>query len=189
MAKTTPDSITRNPKRKYNIFRSLRFGRLDSERREILDPTPMQPPIGYTRRPSLADQIRDAVRNEKLAQELAAQGVETFEEADDFDIPDDPIDPTTPYEGDFEGDAGNALLEVHNTEQARLREQRDYGSVEEYLRAHPEQDPRLRPQGGQGAQPGAAGAGGGLDAPKAAHTPDSPAQAGHGNPFGFFRRG
>lgn len=42
------------------------------------------------------------VRSERLAQEAMAAGYETFEESDDFDIPDDPLDPATPYENEFE---------------------------------------------------------------------------------------
>lgn len=64
---------------------------------EIPDPTPMAPPIGYKRQPSLAEQIREMVRSEKLAQEAAAAGAETFEEADDFDVEDDEF-PASPYE-------------------------------------------------------------------------------------------
>lgn len=68
---------------------------------ESLDPTPMAPPVGYRRQPSLAEQIREMVRSEKLAQELAATGAETFEEADDFDVEDE-FDPSTPWENDFD---------------------------------------------------------------------------------------
>lgn len=74
---------------------------LDARGRELPDPTPIAPPIGYRRQPSLAEQIRQMVRSEKLAQELDARGVETFEEADDFDVGDD-YDPQSPYEATFE---------------------------------------------------------------------------------------
>lgn len=76
--------------------------RLNEKGREILDPTPMAPPVGYKRQPSLSEQIREMVRSERLAMEAASAGFETLEEADDFDIPDDPIDPRTPYEAHFD---------------------------------------------------------------------------------------
>lgn len=41
------------------------------------------------------------VRSERLKLEVEAQGQETFDEADDFDIGDD-FDPTSPYESDFD---------------------------------------------------------------------------------------
>lgn len=69
--------------------------------REYLDPTPIAPPIGYTRTKSLAEQIRDMVRSENLRQLAEAAGHESFEEADDFDMPDG-NDPTSPYEEDFD---------------------------------------------------------------------------------------
>lgn len=69
----------------------------------------MAPPVGYTRAPSLSDQIREMVRSERLARDLAEQGVETFEEADDFDIGDD-YDPSTPYEETFDNE-GNSSFE------------------------------------------------------------------------------
>lgn len=74
---------------------------LDELGREINDPTPMEPPLGYVRQPSLAEQIRDMVRGEKLRMEAEAAGMETFEESDDFDVGDD-YDPHSPYENDFD---------------------------------------------------------------------------------------
>lgn len=73
---------------------------LTEDGKELLDPTPMAPPIGYRRQPSLAEQIREAVRSEALRQALE-EGVETFEEADDFNVGDD-FDPRTPYETEFD---------------------------------------------------------------------------------------
>lgn len=66
------------------------------------DPTPMAIPIGAKRPERLQDQIARLVRNHDIQRTLAAAGMETFQDADDFDIEDDPIDPTTPYESDFD---------------------------------------------------------------------------------------
>lgn len=41
------------------------------------------------------------VRSERLAQEAAQAGYESFEEADDFEVGDD-YDPSSPYETDFD---------------------------------------------------------------------------------------
>lgn len=75
----------------------------DENGHELPDATPIAAAIGYTRQPSLAEQIRQMVRSERLAQEAAAMGAETFEEADDFEVG-DPADflPGTPYEQDFD---------------------------------------------------------------------------------------
>lgn len=69
---------------------------------EVPDPVPMEPPIGYTQPPDIMDMIKQMVRHELFNKALEAEGYETFEEADDFDIEDDPIDPLTPYERLFE---------------------------------------------------------------------------------------
>lgn len=81
---------------------------------EMLDPTPMAPPIGYKRQIPLHEQIRAMVRSEKLAMEAEAAGAETFDEADDFDI-DDEMDPSSPYEANFDP--------MTPTEKAALRSQ------------------------------------------------------------------
>lgn len=72
--------------------------RVDEKGRELVDSKPMQPPVGYRRQPSLAEQIREQVRLAKLELEYEVQ--ETVDEADDFDIPDDPADPSSPWEND-----------------------------------------------------------------------------------------
>lgn len=72
----------------------------DGYGREIPDPTPMAPPLGYVRQPTMVDIMRDMIRSHQLAQEAAAAGYETFEEADDFDVGE--VDPYSPYEGEFE---------------------------------------------------------------------------------------
>lgn len=74
---------------------------LTPDGKEIPDPKPLAPPVGYVKRDSLAEQIRQMVLGEKLAQEAAAAGAETFDEADDFDVGDD-YDPRSPYEANFD---------------------------------------------------------------------------------------
>lgn len=69
---------------------------------EYGDPVPMAPPIGYDSPPDLMHMIRSMIRNERFMQGLDEAGVETFEEADDFELDDDPLDPLTPYERVFD---------------------------------------------------------------------------------------
>lgn len=73
----------------------------DDMGRELPDPVPMAPPIGWFKQPSMFDQVRQMVRGEHLRMYAEAQGAETFEEAQDFDV-DDEMFPVSPYEGDFE---------------------------------------------------------------------------------------
>lgn len=74
--------------------------RFDENGHEVLDPTPVAIPVGFRRPPSLQEMIRQYVRRE-LSQQAAAEGHETFEEADDFDVGDD-YDPRSPWELDFD---------------------------------------------------------------------------------------
>lgn len=68
---------------------------------EVLDTTPVNIPVRFKIPIPLNERIKQMVRQE--ASQLAQQnGQETFEEADDFDIPDDNPDPTTPWEEDFD---------------------------------------------------------------------------------------
>lgn len=67
-----------------------------SGRREYPDPTPVEVPLGYRRPPTLQEEISRIVR-QQMSQQAAAEGFETFEEADDFEVDDDP-DPLSAYE-------------------------------------------------------------------------------------------
>lgn len=69
--------------------------------KEILDSTPKQMPVGFEKPESLVEKIQRLVRSERLAQAAQEMGMETPEEADDFDIGDD-YDPRSPYELDFD---------------------------------------------------------------------------------------
>lgn len=73
---------------------------LDQFGREIPDPTPVAPPVGYNRQPTMVEHIRAMVQGELLRRAAEESGAETFEEADDFDIPGD--EPFSPYEAEFE---------------------------------------------------------------------------------------
>ena len=64
--------------------------------REIPDKRPIAVPAGWDRPLSLQDQIKRFIRSE-ASRAAAAAGEETFEEADDFDVDEDP-DPLSVYE-------------------------------------------------------------------------------------------
>lgn len=81
------------------LFRRRR-DRINEFGSEIVDPTPVAAPLQFTRPETQFEQIRRLIRSEQLAQEAAAAGFETPDEADDFEVGDD-FDPTTPYEEHF----------------------------------------------------------------------------------------
>lgn len=64
---------------------------------EIPDPVPVAPPLGYVKQPSMVEHIRQMIRSEKLRLEAEQAGMESFEEADDFEVEDDP-EAFSPYE-------------------------------------------------------------------------------------------
>lgn len=70
--------------------------RFNARGEELLDPTPMQPPLGYKKQPSLADQIRQAVMASKYDEYMSLE--ETEEEADDFEVED--MEPFSPHENE-----------------------------------------------------------------------------------------
>lgn len=74
---------------------------LDEHGRELLDGTPIDPPIGYVKVPSMVEIIRQQVRLH-LSQAAEEHGLESFDEAEDFDVDDDIPDPQTPYEAVFD---------------------------------------------------------------------------------------
>lgn len=75
---------------------------LTDEGYEIPDPTPMAPPVGYKKQPSMVDNIRAMVRSEMLRREAEAAGFESFEDSEDFGEDDDDRLPTTAYEAVFD---------------------------------------------------------------------------------------
>lgn len=85
---------------------------IGSDGKEYPDPIPTAPPIGYQNPPDLMTMIRTMIQSEQVRQKLAQEDWETFEEADDFDIEDDPIDPLTPYEKVFEPPATDPSKDV-----------------------------------------------------------------------------
>lgn len=72
---------------------------------EIVDGQKMAQALNYQKRPSIVDQLGEIRRiaREEASRFAETRGAETFEEADDFNVPDDddPM-PESPYEGNFD---------------------------------------------------------------------------------------
>lgn len=67
-------------------------------RKEILDDTPLEVPSGLSRPESITDTIKRMVRDHVSAA-ADRQGFETFEESNDFELPDDEFaEPVSPHE-------------------------------------------------------------------------------------------
>lgn len=63
--------------------------RQDKYGHETLDPTPMALPLDHEIPESIEDKIKRLIASERFQQSMEAQGYETFDEADDFDVGDD----------------------------------------------------------------------------------------------------
>lgn len=75
----------------------------DYRGRELLDSTPMAPPVGYKKQPSMVEIIRNMVRSERLKSEAEAAGKESFEDADNFEVADDEGElPRSTFENEFD---------------------------------------------------------------------------------------
>lgn len=108
------DDILRAPKIKWMVepifyqdpetgeVRQISAG-IDEHGREVGDPRPMAVPAGLavSNRDMVHDAIRQMMRSEAFAAAMDAEGFDTPDEADDFEIDDDPLDPYTPWEQDF----------------------------------------------------------------------------------------
>lgn len=68
---------------------------------EVLDPRPVALPVGFERPESIQEMIKRLVTDPLIREEMAAsQIVDSFEDADDFNIPGD--DPISPHEESFD---------------------------------------------------------------------------------------
>lgn len=74
---------------------------IDDKGREILDPTPLAVSVRLKRPPTLAEQVKMLLSQEAFRRRLHEEGVETFEESDDFDCDED-FDPRHPWERNFD---------------------------------------------------------------------------------------
>lgn len=66
---------------------------------ELPDPKPIEVPLGFKKPPTLHEQIRMFIRTEEFRRRTEAAGVESFEEANDFEVGDEEFDDVpTPHE-------------------------------------------------------------------------------------------
>ncbi|QXP07974.1 MAG: hypothetical protein [Arizlama microvirus] len=95
--------------------------KFDEEGREIPDPTPHSLAVGFRKPETIDEKILRLVKSREMQRDLEAQGYETFEDAEDFDVGDD-FDPQTPYELVFDPGLGR---DVTRAEKAFLDSSRN----------------------------------------------------------------
>ena len=87
--------------------------------RELLDSTPMAPPVGHKKQPSMVELVREMVKSEHLRRAALESGHETFEEADDFDVGDEDDMPSSPHENEFDPPVSELLREGEKAKRDR----------------------------------------------------------------------
>lgn len=148
---------------------------LDENGHEVPDPRPMQIPAGFKRPETLQEQVQRLIRGE-MSRRAAEQGMETFEESEDFDIDDDAMDPRTPYEAIFDPVLGKEVTPQEMHERGHVYRERFLKAQAEYFAEQDRQaeifrNPRRRAPAGEqspapAGQAGDAGPAGGAGAPK-----------------------
>lgn len=83
----------------FEHLRGLNRCDYDEHGRELCNPVPLEVDVSLQKPLSLKERVQRLLRNE-LSQQVSAQGFETFEESQDFDVYDDFDVPEalTPYE-------------------------------------------------------------------------------------------
>lgn len=99
-----PDEYNKLDKRNRDVVGEggeiVRAPTHDASGRELPDPVPLAPAVGFVQNPSMFDVMRDMIRGEHLKAYAELQGSETWEEAQDFAVGDEDF-PGSPYEGEF----------------------------------------------------------------------------------------
>lgn len=88
-----------------------------------VDDRPMSPPIGYKKHPSMVEIMRDMIRGERMRVAAEEAGYETFEDADDFDVPgEDGEELRSGFENDFDPPMKEVAKEVEKERKRRASE-------------------------------------------------------------------
>lgn len=103
----------------------------DSNGWEIPDPTPVALPSGMKRPETLAEQVKRLVRSQQFQDDLDKAGLETFDDADDFDVDDD-FDPSTPFETFFDPVLNRDITPMEFTQHAETYKKRYVKAQQEY---------------------------------------------------------
>lgn len=117
------DGLRRKPRAALDVIRAkLKKRGQDMFGREVPDPVPVAPPVGFNRQPTMVEHIRHLVRSEALRQAAEAAGAESFDEADDFEVADD-IHPVSPYEVDDDLEPPASLRRKKDAAEAAEKEE------------------------------------------------------------------
>lgn len=128
---------------------------LDKDGIEIPDPTPMALPAGFKVPETMEQMMRRLLRSPEFRKHVDDADVDTFEEAEDFDIGDDMFDPSSPYEEVFDPVLGRGIthdefLRNKDVYEKRYAEAFDKMVASDALRAYPKP---VKREAAEGAAP------------------------------------
>lgn len=132
------------------VAEHMRLCGFNARGEEIPDPRPVALPVGFKRPQSLQERMKYLLRSEELQRAQERAGIETFDEADDFEV--DEQDPLqgTPYEDDFDPERPGAIareqeLRAGYVEDIRPEKKARAKDLHEKVKAHfkkPKADPK-----------------------------------------------
>lgn len=73
----------------------------DEHGRELPDPVPVAPPVGWYKQPDMFEHMRNMIRSENLRMAAEAAGLESEEDANDFEVEDEMF-PRSHYEDEHD---------------------------------------------------------------------------------------
>lgn len=112
---------------------------------EKVDPKPAGIPVGFQRPPTLQEQVQRFIRHE-MSQAAANGGLETWEEADDFDVGDD-YDPSSPHELVFDPELGKEITKDQQRYVAQSRKKFDEEVVAARKKQAEKPEPKAKKKG------------------------------------------
>lgn len=119
MAKKTMSGVEVQDMKDDDEFEYVGLAQLDDNGHEVLDPAPMYPALKFQNPPSLEEQIKMILQETKIREAIEAEGYETLEEADDFEVGDD-FEPFSFHEfSEEEEAAARQFIAARREEEAR----------------------------------------------------------------------
>lgn len=96
--------------RKHPADGMRRISTLDDRGHELMDQSRVAMPAGFKEPESMEQMMRRLIRQPDFGRVISGdEDAETFADADDFDVPDDPADPSSVFEENFDPGLGRSV--------------------------------------------------------------------------------
>lgn len=117
-----------------DYMRKLAERRLEIGGSEIPDPTPLEPPVGYVKQPSIFERMREMV-NREMAMRMQYEG-EDYDDEEDFDTGEDefPMSPHEYTEDDERFVRSEVVRLTKERDELRVRLEKEKSELEDFRR-------------------------------------------------------